>query len=265
MPMLSTQLKSFLDAQVLRYNRVDFIAADPIAIPHAYRKRQDIEIAGFLAATLAWGQRQVAMRKCRELLGFMDQAPYDFVMHHQPHDLKALHRFRHRTFQPTDALYFMRFLQHYYRQYDTLETAFTMGLPAADGDVEAGLVHFHELFFSLPDHPMRTRKHVPTPRRKAPCKRLNMFLRWMVRQDTQGVDLGLWKNIQPRQLVCPCDVHVARVSRQLRLLQRTRTDWPAAQELTRALRQLSPEDPVQYDFALFGLGIQGAQGLEAYL
>lgn len=249
------QLKDFLDEQVARYNRPDFIQDDPIAIPHAYKGRQDIEIAGFLAATLAWGQRKVIISKCRELLSMIDNAPYDFIVNHQADDLKPLLNFKHRTFNATDALYFMHFLKQHYQQHDTLETAFLAGLAPEAHTIEGGLVHFHRVFFSLVDYPERTRKHIATPERNAACKRLNMFLRWMVRQDDKGVDFGLWKQIKPYQLVCPCDVHVARVSRKLGLMQRKNTDWRAALELTQNLRLLSPEDPVKYDFALFGLGI----------
>ena len=247
-------LKDFLDHKVAQYNHPDFISADPICIPHSYQKRQDIEIAGFWAATLAWGQRPVIISKCQELLGMMDHAPHDFVLHHQPADLKPLLGFRHRTFNATDTCYFIQFLRHHYRQYDTLEDAFFGGMAPQASSTENGLVHFHQLFFSLADAPARTRKHVATPARRAACKRLNMYLRWMVRSDCNGVDLGLWQRIKPLQLVAPCDVHVGRVARKLGLLQRKQTDWQAAVALTQNLRKLCPEDPIKYDFALFGIG-----------
>lgn len=258
-------LKDFLDEQVARYNHPRFIQDDPITIPHTYRRQEDIEIAGFLASTLAWGHRKVIIKKSSELLDMMDHAPHDFILHHQTSDLKPLLNFKHRTFHATDALYFIHFLKHYYQQHSTLETAFVAGLNPEADSVEAGLVHFHQLFFSLTDYPERTRKHVATPARNATCKRLNMFLRWMVRQDKQGVDFGLWKQIKPRQLVCPCDVHVARVSRQLGLMQRKNTDWQAALELTQNLKQLAPEDPVKYDFALFGVGISQRASQPGYV
>ena len=213
-------------------------------------------MAGLLAATLAWGQRQVIISKCQALLGMMDHAPHDFILHHQPHDLRPLLQFKHRTFNDIDLLHFIRFMRHYYQQHPTLEHAFWAGMRPEDPSVENGLRHFHTLFFSLEDSPERTRKHVATPGRKSACKRLNMFLRWMVRKDSWGVDFGLWQQIQPHQLVCPCDVHVGRVARKLGLLQRPYTDWQAALELTHHLRQLCPHDPVQYDFALFGLGVE---------
>jgi len=252
--MQSSQFKAFLDAKVAQYNRPCFIQDDPILIPHSYKKLQDVEIAGFWAATLAWGQRKVAIRKCKELLGMMDHAPYDFILHHQPEDRKPLLNFKHRTFNATDLCYFVRFLQYYYRRYSTLEEAFWQGMSPQDTTTERGLVNFHRLFFSLANYPKRTQKHIATPRRQTACKRMNMFLRWMVRKDDQNVDFGLWKRIKPHQLVCPCDVHVGRVARRLGLLKRKSTDWQAALELTKNLKILCPIDPVKYDFALFGLG-----------
>jgi len=250
-----TTIKDFLDAKVAQYNRPDFIQDDPILIPHRYKLRQDIEIAGFWAAIIAWGQRKVIIRKCRELLGMMDHAPYDFILHHQPEDLKPLLHFKHRTFNATDTLYFIHFLRHYYQQHDTLEEAFLQGMSPRDATTENGLIQFHHLFFSMKGYPARTRKHIATPERQAACKRMNMFLRWMVRKDDQGVDFGLWQRIRPHQLVCPCDVHVARVARKLGLLKRKSTDWKAAMELTQHLKTWCPTDPVKYDFALFGLGV----------
>lgn len=251
----SAHLKDFLDAKVAQYNRPDFIQDDPILIPHQYHKQQDIEIAGLWAAILAWGQRKVIISKCKELLGRMDHAPHDFVLHHQPGDLKLLCHFKHRTLNPTDTLYIIRFLQRYYQQHETLETAFWQGMSPHDTSVEKGLVNFHKLCFRLADAPWRTYKHIATPKRRSACKRLNMFLRWMVRKDDRGVDFGLWQHIQPHQLVCPCDVHVGRVARKLGLLTHRNTNWHAALALTQNLKALCPTDPVQYDFALFGLGV----------
>ncbi len=250
------ELKEFLDEKVERYNTISFIEWDPISIPHQFDKKQDIEIAGFFAATLAWGQRVTIINKCRELLALMDHAPYDFLLHHSHHDLKRFNKFKHRTFNSTDALYFIESLSHYYKNHDSLEDAF---LPRKDDQskfsVESGLIHFHDTFFGLPDYPKRTLKHVSTPLRKSACKRLNMYLRWMVRQDDHGVDFGLWKNISPSQLICPCDVHVGRVARKLKLIRNKPLNWQTALELTSNLRSLDPHDPVKYDFALFGLGI----------
>jgi len=252
---ITSLLKDFLDAKAAQYNQLDFIQDDPIYIPHSYQKQQDIEIAGFFAAILAWGQRKTAIRKCQELLTMMDHMPHNFILHHQPSDLKPLLRFKHRTFHATDTLYFVYFLKQYYQQNETLESAFWQGMCPQDTTVEKGLIHFHRQFFNLDNAPSRTRKHIATPEHRSACKRLNMFLRWMVRKDDRGVDFGLWQQIKPYQLICPCDVHVGRVARSLGLLDRKNTDWKAAMELTQNLRTLCPADPVKYDFALFGLGV----------
>lgn len=248
-------LKAVLDEAAGRYNRPDFIAADPIAIPHRFGRRQDREIMGFWTAMLAWGQRKTILAKASELVTLMDGAPYDFVLGHRESDLQRMLSFRHRTFNDTDLLYFMAFFRHHYEVSDTLETAFLGGWRADHETVEEALNGFHRYFFSLEHVPERTRKHVPAPLRKSTCKRLNMFLRWMVRRDDKGVDFGCWSSIRPDQLVMPLDVHVERVARRLGLLQRPSRDWEAALELTRRLREFDPEDPVRYDFALFGMGV----------
>lgn len=248
------ELKEFLDEKVNLYNTFNFIELDPISIPHQYKKKQDIEIAGFFAATLAWGQRVTVINKCKELLALMDHAPHDFLLNHTLHDLKTFEKFKHRTFNTTDTLYFIESLSQYYRKHNSLENAF-MSPATSNLTIEAGLMQFHDTFFSLPDYPKRTLKHVSTPARKSACKRLCMYLRWMVRQDDKGVDFGIWKNISPSQLVCPCDVHVERVARKLKLMKNKQLNWQAALDLTANLRSLDPLDPVKYDFALFGLGI----------
>lgn len=250
------QLKSFLDEKVEKYNQPSFIPDDPVSIPHLFSKQQDIEISGFWAAVLAWGQRKTIISKCKELFALMDGAPHEFMLHHQEEDLKRFLQFKHRTFNATDTLYFIEFLSWYYRRYNTLEEAFVQYLSADDIHVGPALAGFHNFFFSLPDAPHRTRKHVATPARKAACKRLLMFLRWMVRQDSRGVDFGIWKRIKPSQLICPCDVHVDRVGRKLGLISRKQTDWLTALELTENLKKFDPKDPVKYDFALFGLGVE---------
>lgn len=251
-PALS-DLKNFLDAKVDQYNRPDFISHDPVLIPHLFRKQQDIEIAGLFAAVLAWGQRATIINKTKMLLKMMDNAPHDFLLHHKPADLEPIRLFRHRTFNDTDALYFIRFLSWYYRKHNSLETLFLV----RDSDtVEQGLINFYNTFFSLQGYPARTCKHIATPARKSACKRMNMYLRWMVRKDDRGVDFGIWKKISPAQLVAPCDVHVERVARKLRLIRQKQMNWQAALELTANLRKLDAADPVKYDFALFGLGIE---------
>jgi uncharacterized protein (TIGR02757 family) len=250
-------LKDYLDSKVEEYNQPGFIPNDPISIPHQYTKPQDIEITGFWTSILAWGQRVTIINKCNELFALMDNSPHDFVLNHSENDLKALLKFKHRTFNDTDTLYFVEFFKNYYQQHDSLEDAFLKGIQSTDVSVEQGLVKFHEDFFSLPNAPHRTKKHIATPARKSACKRINMFLRWMVRQDDKGVDFGLWKRIQPSQLVCPCDVHVERVARRFHLITRKQTDWQMAMELTANLKEFDPIDPVKYDFALFGLGVEG--------
>lgn len=248
------ELKDFLDEKLAQYNQPSFILSDPISIPHRFTLKQDIEIAAFFAAVFAWGNRTTIINKCTELLQLMDNAPYDFMRHHEDGDLKKFLQFKHRTFNTTDLLYFISFLQYYYSQHISLESAFSIWLSEEDATVEKALVHFHHYFFSLPFAPDRTKKHVATPERGSHCKRLNMFLRWMVRRDENGVDFGLWQELKPAQLVCPIDVHVARVARRLGLLTASQLNWKAALELTDRLRQFDANDPVKYDFALFGLG-----------
>jgi uncharacterized protein (TIGR02757 family) len=252
------ELKDFLDIKVAQYNRPDFITNDPICIPHRFSKKQDIEITAFFAAILAWGQRKTIINKCTDLFDRMDNDPYNFMLHHGDEDLRRLLNFKHRTFNDTDLLYFISFFKHHYTLSDTLETAF---LPANFAQLENftaenALNHFRTYFFSLPDSPRRTVKHISSPTQKSTCKRLNMFLRWMVRKDQTGVDFGVWTTISPADLICPCDVHVDRVARRLELITRKQTDWRTAVELTAELSRFDPKDPVKYDFALFGLGVE---------
>lgn len=253
-------LKALLDDSVRRFNTTDFIATDPISIPKRFTRLQDIEISGFWVAMLAWGQRKTIINSANKLLNLMDQAPYDFVLNHEEKDRARFEEFKHRTFNFTDTLYFLEFFQQYYQRHSSLEQAFTRGLGPESVDMTDALQHFHETFFSLPDAPRRTRKHVSTPARKSTCKRLNMFLRWMVRRDEQGVDFGLWSHIRPDQLLIPLDVHVERVARRFGLLTRQQRDWLAVVELTEALKQFDANDPVKYDFALFGLGVLDQRG-----
>ena len=252
---MKVDLKEFLDEMVEKYNQPDFIAFDPICIPHQFSKKQDIEIAGFFAAILAWGQRKTIINKTKELMAMMDHAPFDFMINHQEQDLKPFLHFKHRTFNDVDTLYFIHFFSRYYSNHSSLEDAFCIGLSDSENIMSTLLTNFHQFFFESPDSPPRTRKHIATPRRNSACKRINMFLRWMVRNDDKGVDFGLWKKIKPYQLICPCDLHVDRVARKLGLITRKQTDWLTAMELTTKLRRFDPEDPIKYDFALFGLGL----------
>ncbi|MGD9329623.1 MAG: TIGR02757 family protein [Cyclobacteriaceae bacterium] len=246
-------LKTFLDEKSAYYNQPSFIESDPVSIPHLFSKKQDIEISGFFAAVFAWGQRKTIINKSRELLAMMDNAPHDFIMNHSEKELRPIEHFKHRTFNATDALYFIHFLKYYYSENDSMEDLFLVH--DTIDPVEHGLIKFHESFFSLPDAPPRTRKHIPSPNRKSTCKRLNMYLRWMVRKDQSGVDFGIWKKIKMKDLICPIDVHVDRIARRLSLIRRKQTDWLTAVQLTENLKKLDPEDPVKYDYALFGLGV----------
>lgn len=248
------ELKNFLDKNVRKFNTPAFIENDPVLIPHRFQKKQDIEIAGLFAALLAWGQRVTIINKCTELLERMDNSPYDFVRNHSEADLKKLAGFAHRTFNEIDVLYFVEALQKLYTDRNSLEFYFQVS--RHDRTIEKAIASFHESFFSLPDHPHRTKKHLPTPVRKSSCKRINMYLRWMVRRDNCGVDFGIWKKISPAQLICPLDVHVDRIARKFKLIKRKQTDWETALELTSNLRLFDPLDPVKYDFALFGIGVE---------
>jgi uncharacterized protein (TIGR02757 family) len=250
-------LKKILDQKVKQYNRIDFIEKDPICIPHLFKKQQDIEIAAFFAAIFAWGNRKTIINKSKELLQRMDNAPYDFCLHHQPKDLKKLEGFVHRTFNDTDALYTIEFFKQHYLHQESLSTAFFSDQITHKKihTIKEALTHFQHYFMSLEEAPKRTQKHIASPVSNATCKRLNMFLRWMIRKDNQGVDFGIWKAVKPAALIIPIDVHVARVSRALGILKRTQTDWEAALELTEYCRTLDAKDPVKYDFALFSLGV----------
>jgi len=246
------ELKHYLDAKVKEVNQADFIKDDPILIPKQYARLQDVEITAFWTAMMAWGQRVTIINKATELFSLMGDSPYDFIVNHKEKDRERFQDFKHRTFQYTDTLYFLEFLQQYYKEAKSMETLFVRG-----DDMKETLTLFHNTFFALPVAPHRTRKHVATPARNSACKRLNMFLRWMVRKDEADVDFGLWTEVPTRKLMMPLDVHVERVGRRFNLLKRKQRDWKAVEELTQNLRKFDPEDPVKYDFALFGIGVLG--------
>lgn len=254
--MNRNQLKYFLDKKVDEYNRPSFIERDPIAIPHIFSQKQDIEIAGFFAALFAWGNRTIIINKSRDLLQRMGNQPYQFILNHSEKDRKVFFGFKHRTFQDGDILFLMEFLQQHYKRFASLEDAFL--LPPENQqpvDVQENrLRHFYQYAFSFP-HLARTEKHIATPAKNSACKRLNMYLRWMVRKDSQSVDFGLWSRIQASDLMVPLDVHVTRVAKKLQLLDNEKANWGQTLNLTNALRNLDPKDPVKYDFALFGLGV----------
>ncbi|MCU0421763.1 MAG: TIGR02757 family protein [Bacteroidia bacterium] len=246
-------VKKLLDQKFKEYNQPEFIANDPISVPHKFTLKQDIEIAGFYAAIFAWGQRKTIIAKSMELMQRMDYAPYQFMKSHVDSDLQQLLGFKHRTFNDTDLLYTAHFFKSWYNQHDSLEEAFLV--KPKQSNIEFRLNNFQQVFFNSPFAPQRTRKHIPSPLQRSACKRLNMYLRWMVRKDKQGVDFGLWTRIKPAQLVCPLDLHVLRVAHTLGLLTNGKSDWNSAMQLTHKLKAFDANDPVKYDFALFGLGI----------
>lgn len=247
------ELKPILDSWERRYNSPSFIHADPIQVPHRYTKREDIEISGFLTATIAWGNRKAIVKSALKMCELMDDAPHDFVMNHRPSDLKRFDAFVHRTFQSLDVQYFIVALKELYTRFGNLENAILQGYDN-EANLKNALASFHRLFFSLP-HLKRTEKHVSNPENGSSAKRLNMFLRWMVRQDNRGVDFGIWKKISPSILSCPLDVHSGKQARNLGLIERNQNDWRAVEELDKVLRLFDPDDPVKYDFALFGVAV----------
>jgi len=241
-----------LNRKVDFYNQPSFIEKDPISIPHLFQKKQDIEIAGLFAAVFSWGNRTNIINKSRELMERMQMQPYRFCMESKKADLKRLSGFKHRTFNESDLFFFVDFLHRHYSKHKSLETAF---FPRKGMRIEDGLNHFRHCFFEA-DHEKRTEKHISSPEQGSACKRLNMYLRWMIRKDNKGVDFGIWQTISPAQLICPLDVHVARTARVYGLIKRKQNDWLTAVELTNELRKLDPTDPVKYDFALFSMGVE---------
>lgn len=258
---MKTGLKKLLDEKYIQYNHPSFIADDPVNIPHRFTKKQDIEIAGFFASILAWGTRKGIINSCNRLLQGMKNNPYDFILNTNLDDKRSFEPFAgfvHRTFNSHDLWHLFNFLQHHYRNEESLETAFSKWMYKEDENIEKGLTGFHNYVFSFNEEAKEEkhcRKHISTPLKRSACKRLNMYLRWMVRKDNNGVDFGIWKNIQPSQLICPLDVHVSRVARRFNLLKRKQDDWLAATELTAFLKTMDANDPVKYDYALFGLGV----------
>ena len=250
--MTTEELKSFLDEKVLLYNNTNFIESDPVQIPHLYTQKEDIEIAGFLAATIAWGNRKMIISNSHKLMQIMGNSPYDFVMNHKEIHLEKLSNFVHRTFNATDAVTFIKALQHIYKNNPDLESVFSKHIE--NNSTQKSISEFKKTFFEIPHLP-RTQKHISDPLNGSAAKRINMFLRWMVRNDANGVDLGIWKTIPTAALSCPLDVHSGNVARKLGLLHRTLNDAKAVAELDAQLHILDPNDPVKYDFALFGLGV----------
>jgi len=250
--MTQTELKDFLDEKVQLYNHPNFIESDPIQIPHLYSLKEDIEIAGFLSATIAWGNRKMIITNAKKMMDLMGNSPYDFVMNHQIHHLEGLENFVHRTFNGTDFQSFIQSLQNIYKNHNGLEAVFAKN--QTETDLQVSISALKKVFFEQPHLP-RTEKHISDPMNNSAAKRINMFLRWMVRQDVNGVDLGIWKSISPAKLSCPLDVHSGTIARKLGLLTRKQNDGKALAELDINLRKFDSKDPVKYDFALFGLGV----------
>lgn len=252
MKLKPSELKTFLDEKVQLYNNPKFIESDPIQVPHQFSKKEDIEIAGFLTATIAWGNRKSIINNANKMILLLDHAPYEFITQHQDSDLEALQSFVHRTFNGDDFIQFIKSLQHIYKAYNGLEAVFAKH--AKPNSLQQSIHEFKKLFFEIP-HLERTKKHVSDPLKKSAAKRINMYLRWMIRNDNAGVDFGIWNSLSPAQLSCPLDVHSGNVARKLGLLKRKQNDAKALAELDANLRKLDPNDPVKYDFALFGLGV----------
>ncbi|HET8854498.1 MAG TPA: TIGR02757 family protein [Salinimicrobium sp.] len=250
--MNPAELKEFLDFKVEQYNHPFFIESDPVQIPHNFRKKEDIEISGFLTATISWGNRKSIIKNASALMALMDNAPHDFVLQHTDKDLDNMRKFVHRTFNGDDLAYFMKAIKNIYLNHNGLENIYTRhALPTS---LQPAIHEFKKVFFELP-HEKRTEKHISDPFKNSAAKRLNMYLRWMVRKDPGNVDFGIWKDISPAQLSCPLDVHSGNVARKLGLLTRKQNDAKAVNELDLSLRKLDPSDPVKYDYALFGLGV----------
>ncbi len=248
--MNKNDLKEFLDEKVELYNNPNFIESDPVQIPHLFTLKEDIEIAGFLAATIAWGNRKMIIKNAHKMMDLMGNSPFDFVMNHSESQLESLENFVHRTFNGKDFVGFIKGLQHIYQNHNGLEAVFSMETHS----LQHMISNFKQLFFEAP-HLARTEKHISDPLNGSAAKRINMYLRWMVRNDNKGVDFGIWKNISPSKLSCPLDVHSGNVARKLSLLSRKQNDAKALAELDKNLRDLDAKDPVKYDFALFGLGV----------
>lgn len=247
------ELREFMDEKVLQFNTLDFISEDPISIPHQFHLKEDIEIAGFFTATIAWGQRKVILKNANELMRRMDHLPHHFIRDHSSKERKSFHDFVHRTFNGIDTIYLLKALQSLYASGSSLELVFSEGIKSKnDLSIAIHLARQKILSFSAPG---RTGKHIADPLRNSSAKRICMFLRWMVRNDKSGVDFGIWKKIKPKDLYCPLDIHSGRVARTLGLLTRKQDDWKAVNELTIQLRKMDANDPVKYDFALFGLGV----------
>lgn len=248
---IDDEIIDFLNEKVDKYNHPHFIESDPIQIPHLYSLKEDIEIAGFLTATISWGNRNSIIRNASKMMNLMGESPYDFVMEHSDADLERFDAFVHRTFNTIDIQFFIRSLKNIYLNYGGLENIFKTH--STDNSIQPAITEFKKIFFSI-QYPERTKKHVSDPENNSSAKRINMYLRWLIRNDNKGVDFGIWRSISPSILSCPLDVHSGSIARKLGILSRKQNDAKAVAELDQALRLMDPKDPVKYDFALFGLG-----------
>lgn len=252
-----TEIHDFLNERYLKYNRSNFIDTDPISIPHRFSKKEDVEIAGFLTATIAWGNRKSIISNALKLMAYMEDSPHDFILNHSKEDLKPFEKFTHRTFNGKDCVFFLQSLKNIYTRHNGLEKAFSSSIPHSAEHpfpLKHNIIQFRNLFLEA-KHLPRSEKHISNPAKKSSAKRLCMFLRWMVRQDQKGVDFGIWKSISPADLCLPLDVHTGNVSRSLGLLRRSQNDWQTVEEITSVLRNFDANDPIKYDFALFGIGV----------
>lgn len=253
----SDRMQTYLDRLVAHFETPAFIANDPISLPHGFEDPRDQEVIGLYAALLAWGRRETVLRKMLDLCERMRFQPYRFVRDFDPErDADRLKGFKHRTFQPADAYWLTNNLGRLLRRSNTLEDLFVQHLKSEDAHVGPAIQGFSESIMQAhPETPSRLRKHLARPETGSACKRLNMFLRWMVRPGP--VDLGIWSRISPRRLMLPLDVHAGRQARKLGMLERAYDDWRACEELTERCRRFSSKDPARYDFAFFGLGMYG--------
>jgi len=250
--MTQDQLKTYLDRKVEKYNQIDFIDSDPIQIPHKFTKKEDIEISGFLTATIAWGNRKMIINNCNKMMELLDGSPYEFISSYKESDLKSLKNFVHRTFNGNDFIQFVKSLRHIYKNHGGLESIFSKH--QGENDLKEAIYQLKTIFFEQ-EHLLRSTKHISNPMKGSASKRINMYLRWMVRNDNMGVDFGLWKDISTSKLSIPLDVHSGRIARELNMLHRKQNDWKSVAELDEQLRILDSSDPVKYDFALFGIGV----------
>jgi uncharacterized protein (TIGR02757 family) len=258
------EIKDFLDIKFDQYNRPEFIVDDPISIPHRFSQKEDIEIAAFLTATISWGKRSSIIQSANWLMHLMNNSPWEFIKSSSQNEIKQCNNFYHRTFNGSDCIFFLKSVKNIYKNHNGLERIFSE--PIIMGKtLKESIIKFRKIFLGLP-HPNRLEKHIADPYQNASAKRINMFLRWMIRKDNCGVDFGIWNSISPSMLFCPLDVHTGNVSRKLGLLSRNSNDWKSVEELTSRLQHFDSNDPVKYDLALFGLGIhENFNSFEKYL